>query len=250
MGMRQDDTSGEIKRLKRCVNDLVSVLALPAMWSGSQPAQIVHTLLDALLGMLCLDLIYARFEDPAGGAPIEVLKIAPSAKWALPDEIHQTVNQWFGDDPQRLPSRLRASIGGEDIWIVSQRCGLHGEIGVIVLGSERADFPGQTERLVLSVAANQAVIGLQEARLLSEQKRIASELDRRIAERTKELAETENNFRQIVNSIPGLVCTLSPAGEVQLLNPPRLEYFGKTSTELKSWALTEAVHPDDLPRVI
>jgi PAS domain S-box-containing protein len=200
--------------------------------------------------MLCLDLLYARFEDPAGGAPIEVLKIAPSAKWALPDEIYKTVNQWFGDDPQKWPSRLRASIGDEDISIVSQRCGLHGEIGIIVAGSQRADFPGQSERLVLSVAANQAVIGLQEARLLSEQKRVASELERRVAERTKELAETENNFRQIVNSIPGLVCTLSPAGEVQLLNRPLLEYFGKTSTDVKGWALSDAVHPDDLPRVI
>ena len=81
MGVRQEDTSGEIKHLKRCLNDLVSVLALPAMWSGSQPSQIVHTLLDALLGMLCLDLVYARLQDPAGGEPIEVLKIAPSAKW-------------------------------------------------------------------------------------------------------------------------------------------------------------------------
>jgi len=160
MDVRQKDTSGEIKRLQRCLNDLVSVLALPAMWSGSQPSQIVHTLLDALLGMLCLDLVYARFEDPAGGAPIEVLKIAPSAKWMLPDEIHKTVNQWFGDDPQKWPSRLRASIGDEDISIVSQRCGLHGEIGVIVAGSQRADFPGQTETLLLSVAANEAVIGL------------------------------------------------------------------------------------------
>jgi len=250
MGVRQEDTSGEVKRLKRCINDLVSVLALPAKWSGSQPSQIVHTLLDALLGMLYLDLVYARFEDPAGGVPIEVLKIAPSAKWMLPDKIHKTVNQWFGDYPQKWPSRLRASIGDEDISIVSQRCGLHGEIGGIVAGSQRADFPGQTESLVLSVAANHAVIGLQEARLLSEQKRVTSELDRRVAERTKELAETENNFRQIVNSIPGLVCTMSPAGEVQLLNRPLLEYFGKTSTELKGWALSDAVHPDDLPRVI
>ena len=250
MGARREDTSGEIKHLKRCLNDLVSLLALPAMWSGSQPSQIVHTLLDALLGMLCLDLVYARLQDPAGGAPIEVLKIAPSAKRMLADEIHETVNQWFGDDPQKWPSRLRVSIGDEDTSIVSQRCGLQGEIGVIVAGSLRADFPGQTERLVLSVAANQAVIGLQEARLLTEQKRVASELDQRVAERTKELAETENNLRQIVNSIPGLVCTMSPAGEVELLNRPLLEYFGKTSTELRDWTLSDAVHPDDLPRVI
>src|SRR5580704_6032627 len=147
MCVQQEQTSGEIKHLKRCLNDLVSVLALPAMWSGSQPSQIVHTLLDALLGMLYLDLVYARFEDPTGGAPIEVLKIAPSAKWMLPDEIHKTVNQWFGDDPQKWPSRLRASIRDQAISIVSQRCGLQGEIGVIVAGSESADFPGQAESL-------------------------------------------------------------------------------------------------------
>ena len=271
MGVRQEDTSGEIKHLKRCLNDLVSVLALPAMWSGSHPSQIVHTLLDALLGMLCLDLVYARLQDPAGGAPIEVLKIAPSAKWMLPDEIHKTVNQWFGDDPQKWPSRLRASIGDEDISIVSQRCGLHGEIGVIVAGSDRADFPGQTESLLLSVAANQAVIGLHEARLLLEQKRVASELDRRVAQRTAELAtvndelrkeiaerhraeeallESELNSRLILHSIPGLVCTMSPAGEVDRFNPQILEYFGKTPEELKGWATSDAVHPDDLPRVV
>src|SRR6267154_4713370 len=106
----------------------------------------------------------------------------------LPDDIHKTVNQWFGDDPQQWPSRLRASISDEDISIVSQRCGLHGEIGVIVTGSQRADFPGQTETLLLSVAANEAVIGLHEARRRLEQERVAGDLDRRVAERTAELA--------------------------------------------------------------
>src|SRR5471032_1282549 len=271
MGERQENTSGEVKRLQRCLNDLVSVLALPALWSGFSPSQIVHTLLDTLLGMLCLDLIYASLQDPAGCAPIEVLKIAPSAKWIRPDEIHKTLNHWSGDDPQRWPSRLRASIGGEDISILSQRCGLHGEIGVIVAGSDRADFPGQTETLLLSVAANEAVIGLHEARLLLEQKGVASELDRRVAQRTAELAaindelrkeiaerhraeeallENELNSRLILHSIPGLVCTMSPAGEVDRLNPQILEYFGKTPEELKGWAISDAVHPDDLPRVV
>src|SRR5580692_4874222 len=271
MGVRPEDTSGEVKRLERCLNDLVSVLALPAMWSGSQPSQIVHTLLDALLGMLYLDLVYARLQDPAGGAPIEVLKIAPQAKCMLPDEIHKAVNKWFGDDPQKWPSRLRESIGDEDISIVSQRCGLHGEIGVIVAGSQRADFPEQAETLLLSVAANEAVIGLHEARLLLEQKRVAGELDRRVAQRTAELAtvndelrkeiderhraeeallENELNSRLILHSIPGLVCTMSPTGEVDRFNPQILEYFGKTPAELKGWATSDAVHPDDLSRVV
>ena len=60
----------------------------------------------------------------------------------------------------------------------------------------------------------------------------------------------ELNFRPIVDSISGLVFTLNPAGEVELLNRQVLEYFGKTPEELKGWATSDAIHPDDLPRVV
>jgi PAS domain S-box-containing protein len=63
--------------------------------------------------------------------------------------------------------------------------------------------------------------------------------------RTRELS-----WRQIVDNIPGLVATTGAMGEVEFLNRQTLEYFGKTSEELKNWALIDAVHPDDLPRVI
>jgi PAS domain-containing protein len=29
-----------------------------------------------------------------------------------------------------------------------------------------------------------------------------------------------------------------------------LEYFGKTAEELKNWATSDAVHPDELPRLM
>ncbi len=64
------------------------------------------------------------------------------------------------------------------------------------------------------------------------------------------LRSNEQSLRLIVDSIPGLVCTLNAAGEVELLNRQVLEYFGKTTDELKNWSTSDAVHPDDLPRVI
>src|SRR6202167_570516 len=64
------------------------------------------------------------------------------------------------------------------------------------------------------------------------------------------LRASEEGFRRIVDSIPGLLCTMNAAGEVQLLNRRVLEYFGKTTEELKNWATSDAVHPDDRPRVI
>jgi len=39
-------------------------------------------------------------------------------------------------------------------------------------------------------------------------------------------------------------------GEIEFLNRQTLEYFGRTQGQLRDWALIDAVHPDDLPRVI
>ncbi|PTY07923.1 hypothetical protein DB347_06780 [Opitutaceae bacterium EW11] len=62
--------------------------------------------------------------------------------------------------------------------------------------------------------------------------------------------EEDSRFRGIFDAVPGMVCVLNPAGEVELLNERVLEYFGKTLEELKSWALIDAVHPDDLGGVV
>src|SRR6202167_6405325 len=66
----------------------------------------------------------------------------------------------------------------------------------------------------------------------------------------EKIKTNEQSLRLIVDTIPGFVCTLTAAGEVQLVNRQVLEYFGKTAEELKNWAASDAVHPDDLPRVI
>jgi signal transduction histidine kinase len=191
----------EIKRLQRCMNDLLSVLALPAMWSGAEPSQIVHTLLNALLGMLHLDLVYVWLRDPDGETPIEMARVDQSREpsrglKARPQEIGEVLRRCVGDDPQKWPPLVRNCFGDEGISIVPLRLGLDGELGVIVAGSQRADFPGQTETLLLSVAANQASIGLQEARLLSQQKRVASELDQRVVQRTAELAAANQELKR------------------------------------------------------
>src|SRR5580700_8952127 len=72
--------------------------------------------------------------------------------------------------------------------------------------------------------------------------------DRKRAEEA--LRATERSLRLIVDTIPGFVCTLSAAGGVEHLNRQTLEYFGKSSEDLKGWTTSDAVHPDDLPRVL
>jgi PAS domain S-box-containing protein len=72
--------------------------------------------------------------------------------------------------------------------------------------------------------------------------------DRRRSEEA--LGKSELSWRQIVDNIPGFVATMGAMGEVEFLNRPTLEYFGKTNAELKNRSLIGAVHPDDLTRII
>ena len=197
MDEQPGDLTEETKRLRRCVNDLVSVLALPAMWSGGEPFQIVQTLLDALLRMLQLDLIYVRLKETGDQQAVEMVRFAqPQKQMAPPHEVGDPFKRWRGTAPQEWPRLIRNLFEDRDTSIFPLGLGLQGEFGILVAGSERADFPQQTERLILNVAANQASIGLQEAWLRSEQKRVANELDRQVAQRTTELAATNERLRE------------------------------------------------------
>src|SRR6478672_2586351 len=72
-------------------------------------------------------------------------------------------------------------------------------------------------------------------------------------ERTEEyndLSRVVDALPGLVESFPGLVVTMDMTGHVELFSNEILEYFGKTREELRSWQMNDAVHPEDLPRVI
>ena len=69
--------------------------------------------------------------------------------------------------------------------------------------------------------------------------------------RAEEALRTRDlSFRLIVDSIPTPVAVTSPSGEIEGVNQPALEYFGKTLEELKGWKASDVIHPDDLQHTI
>ena len=64
------------------------------------------------------------------------------------------------------------------------------------------------------------------------------------------LRRRQLDFQLIVDSIPIPVAVTTPTGEVEGLNKPTLDYFGKTFEELKGWKTCGVVHPDDLEQTI
>ncbi len=71
----------EIKRLQRCINDLVSVFALPAMWAGGDSRQVGRILLDVLLGMLRLDFVYVRIAPTDAEGAVEMVRVADTIEF-------------------------------------------------------------------------------------------------------------------------------------------------------------------------
>jgi formate hydrogenlyase transcriptional activator len=234
-----EPSEDEVNRLQDCINDLMAVLALAAVWSGREPDGIVGTLLDALISVLRLDFVYARLTDAAGRSPVEMARFAQAREpTPNPLALGQLLSGWLGDDLYKWPSQARSLIEGTDYSVATSRLGLSGEFGVIVAGCRRADFPQVTETLLLNVAANQAVVGLHEVRELTAQKRLAHDLDRMVAERTTELAT-------LVDGIPALVAVITAQGDVEFINQRGREYLGRTLEDLKGWTMNDAVHPDD-----
>jgi PAS domain S-box-containing protein len=64
------------------------------------------------------------------------------------------------------------------------------------------------------------------------------------------LRESERSARSAIDGIAGLVAILAPNGEIETVNRQVFEYFGRSLEWLKNWGANDAVHPEDLPRVL
>jgi PAS domain S-box-containing protein len=267
--------TGDAKDLRRCINDLISLLALPAVWSGGDPSQVLKTLLDALVRILRLDLASVRLTVAVGEAPVEIVRIAERHGPTPPaHEICEALNQCLINGSRKWPPPLRGVMGAGDVSIAAMPLGLQGELGVIVVAAERADFPLQTEALLLSVAANQGSIGLQEARLLSHQKQVSSSLDDRVVQRTAELARANEELKKelaerarievrlrqeevelklsearktaILESALDCILTIDHEGCITELNPAAEHTFGYRREEVLGKPMANVIIPSSL----
>src|SRR4030095_5672584 len=109
--------------------------------------------------------------------------------------------------------------GGRSFRGVVIPVGMNGERGLVAAACDRAEFPDETDQLLLSVAANHAATAFQTAHLIGAHSRTETalsrardELEGRVAERTLELSRTttealatQQRFRDLVNSVGGIV---------------------------------------------
>jgi len=209
------DSLAEIRRLRRALRDLVALSTIPAAWVGREPHAVAAGLADVLVGSLHLDFAFVRLCDPNGGPAVEAMR----------GDAWPGFGEWLLRRLTEQPLLARAEIvpdvgnGDGSLRGVVIPIGVGGEAGLVVAASDRAAFPDETDHLLLSVAGNHAATAFQNARLVeahtrSEEalSRVRDQLEQRVDERTVELSRTtvealatQQRFRDLVNSVEGIV---------------------------------------------
>jgi PAS domain S-box-containing protein len=223
----------EIKLLQSCINDLTSLLSLPAIWSGSNSSQIVISLLDAVVSMLRLDFAYARFLKNGDRSATEVLRLAnPQTTSVLPEDVGLAFKDSLTDASPTLPASIPNPIGEGEVFIAPLRLGLQDEIGFLVAASKRRDFPTRIETLLLQVAANQAVVGLG--------------LD--TAER-KRADERLREYEKAIENLEEMIVVVDRDYRYRVANRAYLTYRGLEREKLEGRLVPELLHAEVWERI-
>jgi DNA-binding NtrC family response regulator len=200
----------EVWKLRGCISDLVSVMALPALWRGGEPPVVVGVLSDVLLRMLKADFVYVQLNQPAGLAPVENLRIAapdparqarpaghgtghevaelPVARVMPAADVGRALAPWLAGDAPVTSATVPNPVGSGETTIAVAWLGSDERNGVVVAGSQRGGFPSYIETLLMRVAVNQAVSDLQRAEVVAARRRCGD------VEHARELLQAENRY--------------------------------------------------------
>ena len=183
-------------RLRAALRDLVALSTIPAGWIGIEPRTIAAGLADILAESLCFDFAFVRLLDATGGATIDVTRGSATREFL----------DWLQVQLSTLDASLRKQIipnvvglddGLKPLRGIVVPIGFNAYAGLVAVGCERNDFPTETDRMLLTVAANHAAIAFRSANLIHERRRAEEEvrkardgLEMKVMERTAELQRT------------------------------------------------------------
>jgi formate hydrogenlyase transcriptional activator len=181
-----EELVAEIRALQGCINDLTTLVALPAIWRGCTPAWIVGSLLDVLVEMLSLDFAYARVE---GLVPTAITAVRLARHVAPPRSADEVGPLLEAAAAGASSGQVIANpLGDGEVTLAHCWFGLDPEHGVVVAGSRRPGPLTRAETSLLRVAVNQAVVELQGVEVAAARQRAEE------SERSRTQLQAENLY--------------------------------------------------------
>ncbi|MDP9811506.1 signal transduction histidine kinase [Rhizobium tibeticum] len=180
-------TQSDPSRLRGCLNNLISLVALSAMWVGSDLSEIGSRLIEALSAMLEVDFIFLKI-DVSADQRLELSHFAQGFAAAGRQEILECLMAPFGATVVDWPTKSRFNSNGSTFHIASAQLGMSNLTGLLIAGSRDPTFPNEEQRLILNVASNHAALAAQEATNRIAERKKATLLEREVTKRTRELA--------------------------------------------------------------
>ncbi len=170
------DKLSEPQELRRCIRDLVALSTLPAIWKDYNSRQVAESAAAALLSMLNADVIYVTVPGLGDEPVADVMRTRQAVSIGSSGRIERIL---CGASRRRREqvSMIDNPLGKGTLRIVSAPMGFGGDAG-IVAGSVNPQFPSETDRLLLGIAANHATLAIQRWHAEAEQRRLATVIER------------------------------------------------------------------------
>ncbi|CAH0342595.1 ATP-binding protein [Rhizobium sp. CECT 9324] len=174
--MLRVDELFEPQELRHCIRDLVALSTLPAIWKDYNSRQIADSLAAALISMLNADVIYVSAPGLRDEAAVEVLRTSRALSALSSGPVERILRgAWLRSREQTFA--IENPLGEGELQVAAVPMGFGGDAG-IVAASLNPEFPSETHRLLLGIAASHATLAIQRWHAEAQQRRMASLVER------------------------------------------------------------------------
>jgi PAS domain S-box-containing protein len=240
----------------------VALSGVSGAWVGREPSAIVADFADLLIASLDVDSAFVRLCDPKGSAAAETALGKP---WPALLEWLQPYLAG-GGSLRRTECVPGISDGARAARGIVVPIGVNAELGLVAVASDRPDFPGEVDRLLLNVAANHAAAAFRTARVAEDHRRVEAslrdseqqlrqardELEMKVTERTAELRRNEAYLAEAQRHSHTGTWALNRATKLYVYwsdESYRIWGFDPLQGLPSYEAMWQRVHPDDRDRV-